>query len=178
MDTVNLCAKKRWAFTYSSFFPPSYLSRMWVFKGTEHDQGPRRLIAVAEGERRGSPDLWMCQRKLNTPGTSRGFAGRAEKSDRTPLRRPYVAALRGGSRMAASSRERSFRKQVSPEASIPWLLLESVRGTGGLEAVQFIHRSETHGGTAPSENYSQATAVWVHTLRLICFVEERDDPSE
>lgn len=92
MDTVNLCAKKRWAFTYSSFFPPSYLSRMWVFKGTEHDQGPRRLIAVAEGERRGSPDLWMCQRKLNTPGTSRGFAGRAEKSDRTPLRRPCVAA--------------------------------------------------------------------------------------
>jgi hypothetical protein len=61
-------------------------------------------------------------------------------------------------------------KQVSPEAtSIPWLLLKSVRGTGRLEAVQFIQRSETHGGIAPSENCSQATVVRVPYTAIYSF---------
>jgi len=61
-------------------------------------------------------------------------------------------------------------KQVSPEAtSIPWLLLKSVRGTGRLEAVQFIQRSETHGGIAPGENCSQATAVRVPYTAIYSF---------
>jgi hypothetical protein len=61
-------------------------------------------------------------------------------------------------------------KQVSPEAtSIPWLLIKSVRGTGRLEAVQFIQRSETHGGIAPSGNCSQATTVRVPYTAMYSF---------
>jgi hypothetical protein len=61
-------------------------------------------------------------------------------------------------------------KQVSPEAtSIPWLLLKSVRGTGKLEAVQFIQRAETHGGIAPSGNCSQATVVRVPYTAMYSF---------
>jgi hypothetical protein len=61
-------------------------------------------------------------------------------------------------------------KQVSPETtSIPWLLIKSVRGTGSLEAVQFIQRSETHGGIAPSGNCSQATAVRVPYTAMYTF---------
>jgi Protein of unknown function (DUF3455) len=61
-------------------------------------------------------------------------------------------------------------KQVSPEAtSIPWLLLRSVRGTGRLEAVQFIQRSETHGGNAPSETCSHATVVRVPYTAIYSF---------
>ena len=67
-------------------------------------------------------------------------------------------------------------KQVSPEAtSIPWLLIKSVRGTGRLEAVQFIQRSETHGGIAPSGNCSQATAVRVPYTATYSFYGRRDD---
>jgi hypothetical protein len=52
--------------------------------------------------------------------------------------------------------------QVSPDAaSIPWLLIKSVEGTGKLKAVQFIQRSETHGGAAPSENCSNAAIIRV-----------------
>jgi hypothetical protein len=61
-------------------------------------------------------------------------------------------------------------KQVSPETtSIPWLLIKSVRGTGSLEAVQFIQRSETHGGIAPNENCSQATVVRVPYTAIYLF---------
>jgi hypothetical protein len=61
-------------------------------------------------------------------------------------------------------------KQVSPEAtSIPWLLIKSTRGTGRLEAVQFIQRSETHGGVAPSGDCSQATAVRVPYTAMYSF---------
>jgi Protein of unknown function (DUF3455) len=61
-------------------------------------------------------------------------------------------------------------KQVSPEVtSIPWLLLKSVRGTGRLEAVQFIQRSETHGGIAPSGNCRQTTAVRVPYTAMYSF---------
>ena len=61
-------------------------------------------------------------------------------------------------------------KQVAPEAtSIPWLLIKSVRGTGRLEAVQFIQRLETHGGIAPSGNCSQETTVRVPYTAMYSF---------
>ena len=41
-------------------------------------------------------------------------------------------------------------KKAAPDGSaVPWLLLESVGGTGRLGAVRFIQRTETHGGNAP-----------------------------
>jgi hypothetical protein len=61
-------------------------------------------------------------------------------------------------------------KQVPSETtSIPWLLIKSVRGTGRLEAVQFIQRSETRGGIAPSGNCSQATTVRVPYTAMYSF---------
>jgi hypothetical protein len=46
---------------------------------------------------------------------------------------------------------RAVAKQVAPDATaVPWLLLESVGGTGRLGAVRFIQRTETHGGNAPN----------------------------
>jgi Protein of unknown function (DUF3455) len=45
---------------------------------------------------------------------------------------------------------RPVAKQVAPdEAAVPWLLLESVGGTGRLGTVRFIQRTGTHGGKAP-----------------------------
>jgi hypothetical protein len=65
-------------------------------------------------------------------------------------------------------------KQASPEAtSIPWLWIKSISGTGRLEAVQFIERSETHGGVAPSGNCSQATMVRVPYTAMYSFYERR-----
>lgn len=53
-----------------------------------------------------------------------------------------------------------FSKQASPEAtSIPWLLVKSTSATGKLETVQFIQRSETHGGAAPSGSCTGATTI-------------------
>ena len=46
---------------------------------------------------------------------------------------------------------RAVTKQVAPDpTAVPWLLLESVGGTGKLGAIRFIQRTETHGGNAPS----------------------------
>ena len=45
--------------------------------------------------------------------------------------------------------------QVAPDATaVPWLLLESVGGTGRLGTVRFIQRTETHGGNAPDGSCS------------------------
>ena len=45
---------------------------------------------------------------------------------------------------------KAVAKQVAPDpTAVPWLLLESVGGTGRLAAVRFIQRTETHGGNAP-----------------------------
>jgi hypothetical protein len=45
---------------------------------------------------------------------------------------------------------KAVAKQGSPDASaVPWLLLESVDGTGKLRTVRFIQRTETRGGNAP-----------------------------
>ncbi|HEX4168600.1 MAG TPA: DUF3455 domain-containing protein, partial [Bryobacteraceae bacterium] len=47
-------------------------------------------------------------------------------------------------------------KQVAPDATaVPWLLLESVGGTGRFGAVRFIQRTGTHGGNAPDDSCSQ-----------------------
>jgi hypothetical protein len=47
-------------------------------------------------------------------------------------------------------------KQVAPDATaVPWLLLESVGGTGRLGTVRFIQRTGTHGGNVPDGSCSQ-----------------------
>ena len=52
---------------------------------------------------------------------------------------------------------RAVAEQLAPDATaVPWLLLESVGGTGRLEAVRFIQRTETHGGNAPDGSCSQS----------------------
>jgi hypothetical protein len=51
---------------------------------------------------------------------------------------------------------RTVAKQVAPDSTaVPWLLLESVGGTGRLGAVRFIQRTGTHGGNAPDSSCSQ-----------------------
>ena len=51
---------------------------------------------------------------------------------------------------------RAVANQVAPDATaVPWLLLESVGGTGKLGTVRFIQRTETHGGNAPDGSCSQ-----------------------
>ena len=61
-------------------------------------------------------------------------------------------------------------KQDSPEASsIPWLLIKSVAGTGRLETVRFIQRSETHGGVAPNGSCSGATLIRVPYTAIYSF---------
>jgi hypothetical protein len=51
---------------------------------------------------------------------------------------------------------KAVAEQVAPDATgVPWLLLESVGGTGRLGAVRFIQRTGTHGGRAPDGSCSQ-----------------------
>ena len=51
---------------------------------------------------------------------------------------------------------KAVAQQVAPDTTgVPWLLLESVDGTGRLGAVRFIQRTETHGGRAPDGSCSQ-----------------------
>ena len=51
---------------------------------------------------------------------------------------------------------KAVAEQVSPDAAaVPWLLLESVGGTGRLGAVRFIQRTGTHGGNVPDGSCSQ-----------------------
>lgn len=51
---------------------------------------------------------------------------------------------------------KAVAEQVAPDATgVPWLLLESVGGTGRLGAVRFIQRTETFGGRAPDGSCSQ-----------------------
>jgi Protein of unknown function (DUF3455) len=50
---------------------------------------------------------------------------------------------------------KAVAKKVAPDpTAVPWLLLESVGGTGRLAAVRFIQRTRTHGGNAPEGNCS------------------------
>jgi hypothetical protein len=51
---------------------------------------------------------------------------------------------------------RAVAEQVAPDATaVPWLLLESVGGTGELGTVRFIQRTGTRGGDAPGGGCSQ-----------------------
>jgi hypothetical protein len=53
-------------------------------------------------------------------------------------------------------RGRAVAEEVAPDATaVPWLLLESVGGTGRLGSVRFIRRIGTHGGNAPYGSCSQ-----------------------
>ena len=52
---------------------------------------------------------------------------------------------------------KAIAKQAAPDATaVPWLLLESVGGTGRLGTVRFIQRTGTHGGNAPDGSCSQS----------------------
>ena len=51
---------------------------------------------------------------------------------------------------------KAVARQVAPDpTAVPWLLLESVGGTGRLATVRFIQRTETSGGDAPDSSCSQ-----------------------
>jgi hypothetical protein len=57
---------------------------------------------------------------------------------------------------------RAVAKQGAPDTTaVPWLLLESVGGTGRLGTVRFIQRAETHGGNAPDGSCSQSAVLRV-----------------
>jgi hypothetical protein len=57
---------------------------------------------------------------------------------------------------------KAVAKQVAPDANaVPWLLLESVGGTGRLGTVRFIQRTGTHGGNAPDGSCSQSAMLRV-----------------
>ena len=46
---------------------------------------------------------------------------------------------------------KAIANQPSPDAaSVPWLLLQAVSGSGTLAKVAYIRRTETHGGVPPS----------------------------
>ena len=48
-------------------------------------------------------------------------------------------------------------QQVAPDATaVPWLLIESVGGTGRLGTVRFIQRTGTQGGNAPDGSCTQS----------------------
>ncbi|HTF61643.1 MAG TPA: DUF3455 domain-containing protein [Edaphobacter sp.] len=63
-------------------------------------------------------------------------------------------------------------KQVGPDATaVPWLLLESVGGTGRLGPVRFIQRTGTHGGNAPDGSCSQSAMRRVPYTATYSFYE-------
>jgi len=63
-------------------------------------------------------------------------------------------------------------KQVAPDVTaVPWLLLESVGGTGKLGAVRFIQRTGTHGGNAPDGGCSQSATRRVPYTATYSFYE-------
>jgi hypothetical protein len=67
---------------------------------------------------------------------------------------------------------KAVAKQVAPDTTgVPWLLLESVDGTGRLRAVRFIQRTETHGGNAPDGSCSQGAIRRVPYTATYSFYE-------
>lgn len=67
---------------------------------------------------------------------------------------------------------KAVAKQAAPEAtSVPWLLLESVGGSGRLRTVRFIQRTETHGGNAPDGSCSQSATRRVPYTATYSFYE-------
>jgi hypothetical protein len=56
----------------------------------------------------------------------------------------------------SSVKGKAVAKKVAPDATaVPWLLLESVGGTGKLGAVRFIQRTATLGGNPPYGSCSE-----------------------
>ncbi len=67
---------------------------------------------------------------------------------------------------------RAVAKQVAPDATaVPWLLLESVGGTGRLGSIRFIQRTGTHGGNAPDGSCSQSAMRRVPYTATYSFYE-------
>jgi hypothetical protein len=67
---------------------------------------------------------------------------------------------------------KAVAKKVSSDASaVPWLLLESVDGTGKLGTVRFIQRTETRGGNAPDGGCSPGAMLRVPYTATYSFYE-------
>jgi len=67
---------------------------------------------------------------------------------------------------------KAVAKQAAPDATaVPWLLLESVGGTGRLGTVRFIQRTGTHGGNAPDGSCSQSAMRRVPYTATYSFYE-------
>jgi hypothetical protein len=67
---------------------------------------------------------------------------------------------------------RAVANQVAPDTTaVPWLLLESVGGTGRLGTVRFIQRTGTHGGNAPDDGCSQGAVHRVPYTATYSFYE-------
>ncbi|HTF66162.1 MAG TPA: DUF3455 domain-containing protein [Edaphobacter sp.] len=69
---------------------------------------------------------------------------------------------------------KAIAKQAAPDATaVPWLLLESVDGTGRLAAVRFIQRTATHGGNAPDGSCSRGEMRRIPYTAKYSFYEAR-----
>jgi Protein of unknown function (DUF3455) len=67
---------------------------------------------------------------------------------------------------------RVVAKQITRDATaVPWLLLESVGGTGRLGTVRFIRRTETRGGNAPNGSCRQSAIRRVPYTATYSFYE-------
>jgi hypothetical protein len=67
---------------------------------------------------------------------------------------------------------RAIAKHVASDGtSVPWLLLESVGGTGRFGAVRFIQRTGTHRGNAPGGSCSQSAIRRVPYTATYSFYE-------
>jgi len=67
---------------------------------------------------------------------------------------------------------RAVAKQIAPDATaLPWLLLESVGGSGRLATIRFIQRTGTHGGDAPDGSCSQSAMRRVPYTATYSFYE-------
>ena len=67
---------------------------------------------------------------------------------------------------------KAVAKQVAPDAAaVPWLLLESIGGTGKLATVRFIQRTGTHGGNAPDGSCSEGATRRVAYTATYSFYE-------
>jgi hypothetical protein len=61
-------------------------------------------------------------------------------------------------------------KQASPDGeSVPWLLLEAVHSAGSLATVEFIQRTDTHGGNAPAGACGDGAEVRVPYTAIYSF---------
>jgi Protein of unknown function (DUF3455) len=67
---------------------------------------------------------------------------------------------------------RAVAKQVAPDVNaVPWLLLESIGGTGRLATARFIQRTGTHGGNAPGGSCDQGALRRVPYTATYSFYE-------